>query len=135
MYCGLSHVTTSIKVTLIDNVDILVTVYLSYTFRTSQQKTLSLHLFNVVVVVDRIIPTARGVENSDELKTDIKLETFIPSIEEQTILMDELVFHFATSVIKGVPQMKAEFANIYPAHLTHPYSAQAGEKTKQVIFQ
>uniref|UniRef100_A0A8W8NTW2 DUF6589 domain-containing protein n=1 Tax=Magallana gigas TaxID=29159 RepID=A0A8W8NTW2_MAGGI len=26
-------------------------------FRTSQQKTLSLHLFNVVVVVDRIIPT------------------------------------------------------------------------------
>ncbi|XP_056014422.1 uncharacterized protein LOC125649436 [Ostrea edulis] len=100
-------------------------------FRTSQQKTLSLHLFNVVVVVDRIIPTARGVENSDELKTDIKLETFIPSIEEQTILMDELVFHFATSVIKGVPQMKAEFANIYPAHLTHPYSAQAGEKTKQ----
>lgn len=59
-------------------------------------------------------------------------EIFIPSIEEQSILMDELVFLFATSVIQNVPQMKAEFLSIYPVHLHHRYTAQAGEKTKQV---
>lgn len=102
-------------------------------FRTSQQKTLSLHLFNVVVVVDRIIPTFTHIRSEGDQKTDIPedKEKFIPSIEEQSILMDELVFLFATSVIQNVPQMKAEFSSIYPVHLHHRYTAQAGEKTKQ----
>lgn len=105
-----------------------------YIFRTSQQKTLSLHLFNVVVVVDRIIPTFTRIGNEGDRKTDVPgdKEIFIPSIEEQSILMDELVFLFATSVIQNVPQMKAEFFSIYPVHLHHRYTAQAGEKTKQV---
>lgn len=74
-------------------------------FRTSQQKTLSLHLFNVVVVVDRIIPTFTRIGNEEDWKTDVPgdKEIFIPSIEEQSILMDELVFLFATSVIQNVP--------------------------------
>ena len=103
-------------------------------FRTSQQKTLSLHLFNVVVVVDNIIPIHAPMGNREDQKADIPIETFIPSIEEQITLMDELVFLFATSVIQNIPQMKTEFANIYPTHLNHQYSAQAGEKTKQVLF-
>lgn len=105
-----------------------------YIFKTSQQKTLSRHLFNVVVVVDRIIPTFTRIGNEGDRKTDVlgDKEIFIPSIEEQSILMDELVFLFATSVIQNVPQMKAEFLSIYPVHLHHRYTAQAGEKTKQV---
>ena len=55
-------------------------------FRTSQQKTLSLHLFNVVVVVDRIMG------NREDQKADIPIETFIPSIEEQITLMMNLFF-------------------------------------------
>jgi hypothetical protein len=86
------------------------------------------------VVVDRVIPSDKCmVDSVDDPCTDINIETFIPSIEEQSLLMDELVFHFATSVIQGVPQIKAEFAKIYPTHMIHPYSVQAGEKTRQVI--
>ncbi|XP_061166246.1 uncharacterized protein LOC133175139 [Saccostrea echinata] len=102
-------------------------------FRTSQQKTLSLHLFNIVVVVDRIIPTCAPMGNGEDQETDTSIdkEKFIPSIEEQGMLMDELIFLFASSVIQNVPQMKVEFEKIYRVHLTHQYSAQAGEKTKQ----
>lgn len=101
-------------------------------FRTSQQKTLSLHLFIFVVEVDRIIPSITRIGNEGDRKTDAPgdKEIFIPSIEEQSILMDELVFLFATSVIQNVPQMKAEFFSIYEVHLHHWYTAQAGEKNK-----
>lgn len=61
-------------------------------------------------------------------------EKLLQSIEEQSILMDELVFLFATSVIQNVPQMKAEYLSIYSVHLHHRYTAQAGEKTKQVWY-
>lgn len=85
------------------------------------------------MVVDRIIPTFTRIGNEGDRKTDVPgdKEIFIPSIEEQSILMNELVFLFATSVIQNVPQMKAEFLSIYPVHLHHRYTAQAGEKTKQ----
>ncbi|CAG2189420.1 unnamed protein product [Mytilus edulis] len=99
-------------------------------FRTSQQKTLSLHLFNVVAVVDRIIPTQTGHAGND-VEPDLDIEKFLPSVEEQQILMDELVFIFATSIIINIPQMKKEFYKVYPKHKTHDYSAQAGMKTKQ----
>lgn len=84
------------------------------------------------MVVDRIIPTFTRIGNEGDRKTDVPgdKEIFIPSIEEQSILMDELVFLFATSVIQNVPQMKAEFLSIYPVHLHHRYTAQAGEKNQ-----
>lgn len=85
------------------------------------------------MVVDRIIPTFTRIGNEGDRKTDVPgdKEIFIPSIEEQNSLMDELVFLFATSVIQNVPQIKAERLSIYPVHLQHRYTAQAGEKTKQ----
>lgn len=93
--------------------------------RTSQQKTLSLHLFNVVAVVDRVIPTQTGHAGND-VEPDLDKEKFLPSVEEQQILMDELVFIFATFIIINIPQMKKEFYKVYPKHKTHDYSAQAG---------
>ena len=102
-------------------------------FRTSQQKTIDLHLFNVVVVVDRVIPTHTENEaNDQDDHDDVDIQKFIPSIEEQATLMNELVFLFATSIIQHIPQMNREFAKIYPSHLPHQYSPLAGVKTKQV---
>ena len=101
-------------------------------FRTSQHKTLSIHLFNVIAVVDRVIPIS--VEKTTVPFHDIEIEKFIPSMEEQFTLMNELVFIFATSVIQNIPQMKEEFTKIYPTHLMHKYSEQAGVKTKQVYM-
>lgn len=82
------------------------------------------------MVVDRIIPTFTHIRSEGDQKTDIPedKEKFIPSIEEQSILMDELVFLFATSVIQNVPQMKAEFSSIYPVHLHHRYILHTQEK-------
>ncbi|XP_062600399.1 uncharacterized protein LOC134262037 [Saccostrea cucullata] len=99
-------------------------------FRTSQQTTTSLHLFNTIAVVDRVVPVPYDVPNMDA-NSDIDADRFVPSVEEQKLLMDELVFIVASSVISNVPQMRDIFGKIYPKHLHHEFSDQAGEKTKQ----
>jgi hypothetical protein len=57
---------------------------------------------------------------------------FIPSLQEQAVLRSELVYLFASAVIRSIPGIKDALENIYPDHLTHPYSAYAGIKTEQV---
>lgn len=57
--------------------------------------------------------------------------TFIPSIGEQDILLKELTFQFASSVIEHHPKLKVIFEHIYPIHLKHKYSQFAGIKTTQ----
>lgn len=98
-------------------------------YRTSQDKTLSLHLFQVIAVVDRIVP-----ENKTVVEEEVQLNhaDFIPSISEQEQLKKELSFLVATSVIQNIDQMKTEFESIFPSHLEHDYSDSSGIKTKQV---
>jgi hypothetical protein len=99
-------------------------------YRTSDRKTLSLHLFNVYAIVDRVIPAS-----SDQVDpNNASLLCFIPSVCEQEILLKELTFLFATSIIKNVPKMTDCFVNIYPSHLEHRYSEFAGIKTTQVLM-
>ncbi|XP_071121775.1 uncharacterized protein [Mytilus edulis] len=97
-------------------------------YRTSQDKTLSLHLFQVIAVVDRIVP-----ENKPVVEEEVQLNhaDFIPSISEQEQLKKELSFLVATSVIQNIDQMKTEFESIFPSHLEHDYSDSSGIKTKQ----
>ena len=100
-------------------------------FRTSQQKTLSIHLFNLVAVVDRITP--QPAINLAVLDiSDINISTYLPSVEEQGKLMKELTFLFATSVIANIPQLQKAFKSVYPQHLDHKYSEFSGIKTVQV---
>lgn len=98
-------------------------------YRTSQDKTLSLHLFQVIAVVDRIVP-----ENKPVVEEEVQLNhaDFIPSISEQEQLKKELSFLVATSVIQNIDQMKTEFESIFPSHLEHDNSDSSGIKTKQV---
>lgn len=102
-------------------------------FRTSQQKTISVHLFNTIAVVDRVVPVSQDLPNVD-MNCDVDADRFVPSVEEQNLLMNELVFIVASSVISNLPQMRAIFEKIYPKHLRHEFSDQAGEKTKQVCM-
>lgn len=100
-------------------------------FRTSQQKTLSIHLFNLVAVIDRITP--QPATNLAVLDiSDINISTYLPSIEEQEKLMKELTFLFATSVIANIPQLQKAFKSVYPQHLEHKYSEFSGIITVQV---
>lgn len=101
--------------------------------RTSQQKTISVHLFNTIAVVDRVVPVSQDLPNVD-MNCDVDADRFVPSVEEQNLLMNELVFIVASSVISNLPQMRAIFEKIYPKHLRHEFSDQAGEKTKQVCM-
>lgn len=99
-------------------------------FRTSQQKTLSIHLFNLVAVVDRITP--QPAINLAVLDiSDINISTYLPSVEERGKLMKELTFLFATSVIANIPQLQKAFKSVYPQHLDHKYSEFSGIKTVQ----
>lgn len=68
------------------------------------------------------------------MNCDVDADRFVPSVEEQNLLMNELVFIVASSVISNLPQMRAIFEKIYPKHLRHEFSDQAGEKTKQVCM-
>lgn len=103
-------------------------------FRTSQQKTISVHLFNTIAVVDRVVPVSQDLPNVD-MNCDVDADRFVPSVEEQNLLMNELVFIVASSVISNLPQMRAIFEKICPKHLRHEFSDQAGEKTKQTAMK
>lgn len=58
-------------------------------FRTSQQKTLSLHLFNVIAIVDRV-PTHHLQSTPVPFVEDIQQDysTYIPSVVEQHKLLE-----------------------------------------------
>lgn len=102
------------------------------TYRTSQSKTISLHLFNVIAVVDRVIPST-SLE-ADEV-VQMSAINFIPSLDDQALLLEELTFLMATSVIQNLDQMHDIFEHIYPKHLKHRYSDFSGIKTKQVCHK
>jgi len=99
-------------------------------YRTTQNKTISLHLFNVIAVMDRIIPET----STEKQQQDFLTLNFIPSVDEQALLREELTFIVATSVIENLEQMNGIFSSIYPKHLRHQYSDQAGIKTEQVCI-
>lgn len=69
-----------------------------------------------------------------DMNCDVDSDRFVPSVEEQNLLMNELVFIVASSVISNLPQMRAFIEKIYPKHLCHKFSDQAGEKTKQICM-
>lgn len=100
-------------------------------YRTSDRKTESLHLFNVYAIVDRVTPALQ----LEEIESAFDVHHYIPSVREQEVLMKELVFLVATSLIENVPQIHEVFNKIYPKHLQHKYSDVCGIKTEQVLFQ
>ncbi|XP_062582660.1 uncharacterized protein LOC134244405 [Saccostrea cucullata] len=99
-------------------------------YRTSQDKTLSLHLFQVIGVLDRVNCV---VDTDSQLIdiSDLNPVNFIPSSEDQDILLHELTFLVASSVIANIDQMNDSFVSIYPKHLQHKYSNYSGIKTEQ----
>ncbi|XP_062568267.1 uncharacterized protein LOC134230452 [Saccostrea cucullata] len=101
-------------------------ILLSY--RTSEQSTQSLHLFNVLAVVDRV-PVVE--EEMHPVNEDITISSFLPSLDEQKILEKELVFLVASILIEHIPSLESELKDIYPDHLQHEFSNYAGLKTKQ----
>ena len=82
--------------------------------------------------MDRINPISSSRATDQDLTPDIDIEKFIPSVQEQRVLMDELILLFATSVIKNIPKMTEEFTRISPEHFNHVHSVMARVKTKQV---
>lgn len=101
-------------------------------YRTSDRKTLSLHLFNMYAIVDRVVP-ASSTNSLTENRPELDNLKFIPSTQEQELLLKEMTFLCARSVIENIPQIGNLFHKIYPDHLEHKYSRFAGLKTTQVI--
>jgi hypothetical protein len=96
-------------------------------YRTSERKTESLHLFQIYAIVDRYSTTSPVGSSGYEENI-----TYIPSLLEQTQLLKELTFVFASAIIRHVPQVSKHFEKIFPKHLDHEHSAFAGIKTTQV---
>ena len=97
-------------------------------YRTTQNRTISLHLFHIYAIVDRIIPPL--IPNP--MHMELSAVNFIPSIEEQELLLQQLTFIFATSVINNLDDLARQFSATYPTHLNHKYSNKAGDTTTQV---
>ncbi|KAK3108646.1 hypothetical protein FSP39_012456 [Pinctada imbricata] len=95
-------------------------------YRTTDRRTQSLHLFQIYAIVDRYTPTnpIKSCGFDDNI-------TYIPSISEQKILLNELTFLFATSIIRNIPQIAQHLQNVYPQHIQHKHSHYAAMKTKQ----
>ena len=82
---------------------------------------------------------ASSLTKSAQNETDIRIEdvavkAIIPSVEDQTLLLNELTFMIAWLVIQNVEQVGYFLVNIYPKHLLHKYSDFAGETCKQICF-
>lgn len=101
-------------------------------YRTLQQKTISLHLFTVVGVVDKISPPLPQEVTDINSVTELDANIFILSLQEQNVLSNELTFLVASALVNNIDQLTNHFKNIYPQHLEHQYSHSAGIKTKQV---
>ena len=102
-------------------------------YRSSQHKTLSLHLFNVIGVVDRIsMPEIPSEQETIRDISQMGADEFIPSTQDLALFEDELTFLFATSVVEYLDQLNSSLGHIYPKHLEHKYSNLAGVKTQQV---
>ncbi|KAK3095093.1 hypothetical protein FSP39_010192 [Pinctada imbricata] len=95
-------------------------------YRTTDRRTQSLHLFQIYAIVDRYTPTnpIKSCGFDDNVR-------YIPSISEQKILLNELTFLFATSIIRNIPQIAQHLQNVYPQHIQHKHSDYAAMKTKQ----
>lgn len=100
-------------------------------YRTSDSKTLSLHLFNMYAILDRVVFPPENYEGQTD---NIGPAKFIPSVSEQEQLMQELCFVISTSIIENHPRMNELMKRVYPKHLEHTYSRYAGEKTTQVMI-
>lgn len=100
-------------------------------YRTSDRKTLSLHLFNMYAILDRVVFPPENYEGQTD---NIEPAKFIPSVSEQEQLMQELCFVISTSIIENHPRMNELLKRVYLKHLEHTYSRYAGEKTTQVMI-
>lgn len=103
-------------------------------YRTSDRKTMSLHLFNIYAIVDRYMPssTCTSIDETVQPSDHLENTVFLPSIGEQEILVKELCFLFSSSVIRNHPELQAVYNKVYPKHLPHRFSNIAGLKTTQV---
>lgn len=95
-------------------------------YRTTDRKTQSLHLFHVYAIVDRFNPI--NPTRSEGFENNI---TYIPSIQEQEQLLKELTFIYASAVIRHIPQVAKYLEKIFPKHLEHKHTNHAGIKTTQ----
>ena len=103
-------------------------------YRTSQQNTLSLHLFTLIGVVDRVTPSIDHAHDDNLLNVqDMEAEKFIPSLQEQDILSKELTFLVSTALVQNIPQLMSCLGSIYPEHFDHKHSDLAGARTRQVF--
>ncbi|XP_052797544.1 uncharacterized protein LOC128229766 isoform X1 [Mya arenaria] len=99
-------------------------------YRTSKNSTQSIHLFNVIGVIDRIV--IKKEEGTPVRTVDsMTAVDFIPSEGDIDSLQKELTFLVARSVIQNIKQMEDLFGKIYPGHLEHIHSNEAGMKTSQ----
>lgn len=99
-------------------------------YHTTQQKTVSVHLFTVIGVIDRVVPQQVLDDYMYILDVDdFDATDFIPNTGEQELLANELSFLVANAVINNNKQINSFLKSIYP---DHTYSHLAGLKTKQV---
>ncbi|XP_069109713.1 uncharacterized protein [Argopecten irradians] len=106
-------------------------------YRTSVQKTISLHLFNVIGVVDRVHVEGEfpGNDVGNVIDVgDLKPSSFIPSLQDQILLKDELTFLVSSAIIQNIDQMNILLEKVYPKHFEHKYSYCSGTKTQQHIL-
>lgn len=68
-------------------------------YRTSDRKTLSLHLFNMYAIVDLVVP-ASSTDSLTENRPELDNLKFIPSTQEQELLLEEMTFLRARSVME-----------------------------------
>lgn len=95
-------------------------------YRTTDRKTESLHLFQIYAIVDRY--STSNPKGSSGFEDNL---TFIPSLLEQEQLLKELTYIFASAIIRHVPQVTKNVKKIFPKHLDHKHSQFAGIKTTQ----
>lgn len=79
----------------------------------------------------RVVPVSQDLSNV-YINCDVDADRSVPSVEGQNLLVNEVVFIVASSVICNLLQMRAIFKKNIPKHFRHDFRDHAGEKNAGV---
>ena len=118
---------------LVDNIDVSVCPRF---LRVKKFKKKSLHMFHYYAAADRI--DLSGLCDNRKYQClpspDSMALSFLPSVDDDAALRDNISVLIARILIKHMPFMKMSFGDVTAMHIQHPFSKEMSKRSEVVSF-
>ena len=113
---------------VLDNFDLMVHA----ADMTSDNQNRDNHWCNHNAVLDRVNPTEGTCTPRRNLK-DTPNSTFIPNLEEQAAIVNDLVIIISRVLVENIKEFEA-FKSVVPSHFKHKYSKELSKKSEKACI-